>query len=168
MKIAVIYSSITGNTEELVNCLDKLFLSYLAEVELYQVDQFVMSRLTEYDAVVIGTYTWGDGEIPTEMLALYEAFERQEVKHLLTSVVGTGDRFYSHFCGAVDKFRDMLYVQTDLVVTLKIELSPQRSDMERCHKFVELILDRVNSKRLVCSQQSVHHVHSNIQDTFLT
>jgi flavodoxin I len=149
MRIAIIYSSRTGNTEELVNYLYELFLSHLAKVELYRVDQFSLSRLTEYDAVVIGTYTWGDGEIPKEIVPLYEAFENQEVKSILTGVVGTGDRFYSQFCGAVDEFRDMLYVQTDLVVTLKIELLLQRSDMERCHKFVELMLERVSRKSLV-------------------
>lgn len=149
MKIAIVYSSRTGNTEELVNYLYEFFLIRFFNVELIQVDQFPPSRLTEYDAVVIGTYTWGDGQIPSEMLSLYEAFENQEVKHLLTGVVGTGDRFYSQFCGAVDEFRDMLYVQTDLAVTLKIELSPQRGDMERCHKFVELMLERMSRKCLV-------------------
>lgn len=149
MKIAIVYSSRTGNTEGLVNYLYELFLTRFLNVELIQVDQFPLARLTEYDAVVIGTYTWGDGKIPSEMLSLYEAFENQEVKHLLTGVVGTGDRFYPQFCGAVDEFRDMLYVQTDLAVTLKIELSPQRSDMERCHKFFELMLERVSRKCLV-------------------
>jgi len=149
MKIAIVYSSRTGNTEELVNRLYELFLPHFGKVEFVQVDQFPLSRLTEYDAVVIGTYTWGKGEIPTEMLSLYEAFENQEVKHILTGVVGTGDRFYPKFCGAVDEFRDMLYVQTDLVVTLKIELSPQWSDRERCTKFVELLLKRMRKKVLV-------------------
>ena len=146
MKMAIIYSSKTGNTEELIQYLNELFLSHFVKVELYQVGQFSLSRLAEYDAVLIGTYTWGDGEIPSEMLPLYEAFENQNVKHILTGVVGTGDRFYPHFCGAVDEFRDMLYVQTDLAVTLKVELSLQQCDMERCTKFVELILQRMKNK----------------------
>ena len=146
MKIAMVYSSRTGNTEELVNKLYKLFLSQFVKFELYTVEQFPLYRLAEYDVVVIGTYTWGDGEIPPEMILLYEAFENQNVKHILTGVVGTGDRFYPHFCGAVDEFRDMLYVQTDLAVTLKVELSPQQSDKERCTKFVELILERMKNK----------------------
>ena len=91
----------------------------------------------------------GDGEIPTEMIPLYQAFENQNVKHILTGVVGTGDRFYPHFCGAVDEFRDMLYVQTNLTVTLKVELSLQQSDMSRCTKFVELILQRMKKVILV-------------------
>ena len=111
-----------------------------------QWNSFDLHRLAEYDAVVIGTYTWGDGEIPPEMHLLYEAFESRNVKHIITGVVGTGDRFYPHFCGAVDEFRDMLFVRTELAVTLKVELSPQQSDKERCAKFVELILKRIKNK----------------------
>jgi flavodoxin I len=147
MKMAIVYSSRTGNTEELVQDLYELFLSRFVKVELYTVEQFWLDRLAEYDAVVIGTYTWGDGEIPPEMILLYEAFENQNVKHILTGVVGTGDRFYPHFCGAVDEFRDMLHFQTDLAVTLKVELSPQQSDKERCTKFVELILRRMKKNQ---------------------
>ena len=149
MKMAIIYSSRTGNTEELIQYLNELFLSHFVKVDLYQVGKFSLSRLPEYDVVVIGTYTWGKGEIPPEMVLLYEAFENQNVKHILTGVVGTGDRFYSHFCGAVDQFRDMLYVQTNLVVTLKVELSPQQSDRDRCTKFVKLILERMKKVILV-------------------
>ena len=97
MKMAIIYSSKTGNTEELIQYLNELFLSHFVKVELYQVGQFSLSRLPEYDVVVIGTYTWGKGEIPTEMIPLYQAFENQNVKHILTGVVGTGDRFYPIF-----------------------------------------------------------------------
>ncbi len=148
MKIAIVYSSKTGNTEELVKYLYELFSLHFIKIELYHVDQFPLSKLSEYDAIVIGTYTWGDGEIPTEMLPLYEAFEKQEVKHMLTGIVGTGDSLYPQFCGAVDEFRDMLYVQTDLAVTLKVELSPQPSDIKRCCKFVELFVERIRKKQL--------------------
>ena len=52
MKMAIIYSSKTGNTEELIQYLNKLFLSHFVKVELYQVGQFSLSRLPEYDVVV--------------------------------------------------------------------------------------------------------------------
>ncbi len=145
MKAAIVYSSKTGNTEELIQQLYELFLVRSTPIDLYSIRQFPLTQLTEYDAVIIGTYTWGDGDIPTEMLPLYRAFENQEVSKIVTGIVGTGDRFYPEFCGAVDEFRDMLYVQTDLAVTLKVELSPQVSDLERCVKFVELFLERMKN-----------------------
>lgn len=143
IKAAVVYSTRTGNTAELAQYVYERLKLQFDSVVLKQMGQFSLDQLTEYDAIVIGTYSWGDGEIPPEMLPLYEAFENQRVKHLITGVVGTGDSFYPRFCGAVDEFRDMLYVRTDLVATLKVELSPQGNDFERCNQFVELFRKRV-------------------------
>jgi flavodoxin I len=144
MKIALVYSSITGNTEELIYILKELLRIYNMEVTAIRVTDFPLKKLARYDAIVIGTYTWGDGDIPAEMQTLYNAFEVQEVKNVVTGVVGTGDQFYPNFCGAVDKFRDMLFVQTQLAVTLKIELTPQLQDLKRCRKFVDSIIKRLN------------------------
>lgn len=146
MKIALVYSSITGNTEELIYILKELFRIYNMEVTAIRVADFPLEKLARYDAIVIGTYTWGDGDIPDEMQPLYNAFEVQEVKNVVTGVVGTGDQFYPNFCGAVDKFRDMLFVQTQLAVTLKIELTPQLQDLKRCRKFVDSIIKRVDNQ----------------------
>ena len=143
MKIAVIYSSKTGNTQELVETVCKFFLLQSIKVAIYQAEEFPLHTLSDYDGVIVSTYTWGDGEVPAEMKPVYEAFENQEVKHVTTGVLGTGDSFYPYFCGAVDEFRDMLYVHTNLAVTLKVELSPQESDIERSRKFVELFLAKV-------------------------
>ncbi|MFZ7946281.1 flavodoxin domain-containing protein [Neobacillus sp. 19] len=144
MKVAIIYTSKTGNTEELVFVLRDLFLRKKIEVCLFRVEQFPLQDLPAFDAVIIGTYTWRDGEIPVEMLALYRAFETADVKHIVTGVVGTGDSCYPHFCGAVDGFRDMLYVQSHLSATLKIEVALQSKDYERCRGFVDKLWKSLN------------------------
>ena len=140
MKVAVVYSSITGNTLELSTMIYQLLQEKVTDVEMYPVQHFETSNLAQFDRLIIGTYTWGDGIIPSEMEPLYEAIENNNLKHVVTGVFGTGDRFYPNFCGAVDQFRDMLFVQTDLAVTLKVELKPQKRDYARCKKFVELFL----------------------------
>jgi flavodoxin I len=147
MKLAIVYSSKTGNTEEVVHLIQQLFLMNQLEVTLFRVEEFPIDDLPNYHAVVIGTYTWGNGDIPQEMLELYSAFETQDVKRVLTGVIGTGDSGYPIFCGAVDKFKDMLYVQTNLIVTLKIEVSLQMKDIDRCGRFVDIFLDRLRRKQ---------------------
>lgn len=141
-KAALIYSSITGNTEEVVKKLE-LYLSSELLLEVFSVHDFKLNTLTSYDLIIIGTYSWGDGDIPLEMLPLYQAFETEATKQIKTAVFGTGDSFYPHFCGAVNEFRDMLFVQTTLLATLKIELSPQPSDEERMKKFATIMLTKV-------------------------
>jgi flavodoxin I len=143
MKIAIIYTSISGNTKELALLLSSIITQDM-RVELFTINDFNPSEITEYDAIIIGTYTWGDGEIPFEMVKLYKEIESKDVQHIVTGVFGTGDSFYPKFCGAVDTFRDMLYVHTNLAVTLKVELQPQVQDIHRCMQFADKLMVRLN------------------------
>ncbi|PGY08078.1 flavodoxin domain-containing protein [Bacillus sp. AFS031507] len=147
MKIAIVYSSKTGNTEELAQLIFHLFLKKNVMVSLFRIEQFRVRDLSQFEAVVIGTYTWGNGEIPQEMMELYRAFETQDVKKVLTGVIGTGDSGYPKFCGAVDEFKDMLYVHTNLIATLKIEVNLQMKDIDRCSRFVTIFLDQLSRKQ---------------------
>jgi flavodoxin I len=152
MRMAIVYSSKTGNTEEVVHLIWQLFLEEKIDVTLFRVEEFPIMDLTNYEAVVIGTYTWGNGEIPQEMMELYHVFETMEVKKLLSGVVGTGDSGYPKFCGAVDEFKDMLYVHTNLMVTLKLELSLQRNDRVKCQRFVNIFVNELIRRHRIGSQ----------------
>lgn len=143
MNLAIIYTSVTGNTKELAAILGGFIKGFGVDVQMFSIKEFPLRQLGQYDAVVIGTYTWGNGEIPEEMLPLHWAFENQETETIVTGVFGTGDQFYPHYCGAVDKFRDMLFVQSELAVTLKVELTPQLQDLKRCRKFAEIVVSRL-------------------------
>ena len=142
-EIAIVYSSVTGNTKEVAEILYGCMREKGHEATLMEASDFAEAELCCYEAVMVGTYTWGSGEIPKEMQALYEALESQADKTLVTAVFGTGDSFFPNYCGAVDRFRDMLYVKTNLAATLKIELMPQEQDRPRCQKFVEAVLRNI-------------------------
>lgn len=147
MKAAIIYCSLTGNTFDLVQTIAHKFSEKGIQLDPSPISSFPLNTLQDFDLIVVGTYTWGNGEIPKEMLPLYHTFETQQTKHIVTGVCGTGDTFYPHYCGAVDKFRDMLYAQTDLAVTLKVELLPKETDIHRCEQFVDKLLQRYAKKQ---------------------
>ncbi|MGB6406286.1 MAG: flavodoxin domain-containing protein [Planococcus donghaensis] len=138
-RTAIVYASVSGNTEHLAEMLQTAMLNREIPVELYRIDEFSLEELPCFDSVIIGTYTWGSGEIPEEMHKLYQAIEQLGNKELRTAVFGTGDSFFAEFCGAVDRFRDMLYVKTSLIASLKVELMPQPKDVIRCEKLAALI-----------------------------
>ncbi|UII54362.1 flavodoxin domain-containing protein [Cytobacillus spongiae] len=146
MKIAIVYTSISGNTKEVAELLFQQFYQEENHVDLYSIHEFDLARMDEYDALLIGTYTWGDGELPESMWPLYQRIEKEPFPSLITGVFGTGDCFYPKYCGAVDVMKDLLQTQTNLAVTLKIELSPQLQDIGRCEAFVEKIVTRYHSK----------------------
>ncbi|ENH96660.1 flavodoxin [Gracilibacillus halophilus YIM-C55.5] len=137
MKAAIIYTSVTGNTSTLAELIHERMESRGMETDLIPIHEFRPGQLSQYDIIAVGTYTWDNGELPLEMEDLYEAFETEDVKHVTTGVFGTGDSFFAHYCGAVDLFRDMLFAQTSLAVTLKVELTPQQTDLDRCDKFCD-------------------------------
>lgn len=141
------YTSITGNTEGAMNIIRHDLERYTNRCYVYRVEDFPFYDLEIFNGIIIGTYTWGNGDIPYEMVPLYRAFESSRTKDIVTGVFGTGDQCYPHFCGAVDEFRDMLYVQSSLAATLKIELMPQRIDEHRFKRFVEVIAERVNNQK---------------------
>ena len=145
-RVAIVYASVTGNTEDAAETIKTIALEKGLEAELWRVEEFPMAELSRCGIVVVGTYTWGSGEIPREMRGLFEAFEKLGRKELVTAVFGTGDSFFAEFCGAVDRFRDMLYVHTDLTATLKIELRPQEQDYERCEKLIASIEERIEQR----------------------
>ncbi|MDX5476367.1 MAG: flavodoxin domain-containing protein [Bacillaceae bacterium] len=144
MKAVIVYTSVTGNTETLAKMIQSSLMSYFECVDIFKIEEFSLGKMEEYAVVVIGTYTWGNGAIPKEMVELYTAFEALDTKHITTGVFGTGDTFYPHYCGAIDKFRDMLFIQTNLAVTLKVELLPQAQEEKKCRKFAKILFERLN------------------------
>lgn len=138
----MVYASRTGNTKQLAYLLKGELEKVTSKTNVVRVEDFHTDRLCDYQLCVIVTYTWGNGEMPREMLGLFEAIEHQPPSSLVTGIAGTGDQCYPYFCGAVDRFRDMLYVHTKLAVTLKVELAPQRSDAEKCKKFADKLIEK--------------------------
>lgn len=140
MKAAIIYSSITGNTVTLAEAIELEMRQNKIDVDLIPINELDYQQLSCYDTIVIGTYTWGTGDLPPEMDELFFTIETRDFQHVTTGVFGTGDSFYPYFCGAVDLFRDMLYVHTNLAVTLKVELLPQSEDLAKVKTFCQRLV----------------------------
>ncbi|MBU5595637.1 flavodoxin domain-containing protein [Amphibacillus sp. MSJ-3] len=145
MKAAIIYTSVTGNTAVLAEEIYIEMNHHIDDIDFLTIDQVDFDALPDYDIIAIGTYTWGSGELPVEMDELFWEIEERDLQHVITGVFGTGDRFYPYFCGAVDQFRDMLYVQSQLAVTLKVELLPQGEDLKKVPIFCERLLSKLVS-----------------------
>ncbi|HSP21208.1 MAG TPA: flavodoxin domain-containing protein [Planococcus sp. (in: firmicutes)] len=145
-RVAIVYASATGNTKAVAEILQHICRREWVSVSIFAINDFPLAELSRYDVVIVGTYTWGSGEIPKELRGLFAAFENLGNKSLVTAVFGTGDSCYAEFCGAVDRFRDMLFVHTDLAATLKIELLPQPADYARCQKLITAISRKISER----------------------
>lgn len=141
MRIALVYHSSGGNTKALAEIITGLMP---LNIDVFQMKDFDAVELEKYEGLIVGSYTWGDGDLPVRAKQFYQKLEYLDVSHLTTAVFGTGETNYRVFCGAVDKFAALLNQKSNLVVTLKIEQMYQLTDVERIQKFCSIYTSKLS------------------------
>lgn len=143
MRIAVVYASGSGNTKALTDQIVNRLGGYVKVFDVKDVD---VTKLVNFDVLIVGSYTWGDGDLPVRMKKFYERLETVDISHMKTAVFGTGETGYFHYCRAVDMLRDMLFAKSEkLLVTLKVEQMFSESDVPRIDRFAEIVNEYVSS-----------------------
>jgi flavodoxin I len=143
LKIAVIYASMSGNTEAIADIIatdlrgqnHDVFLNDIVSVQ-------TASELLNYDLTFIGMYTWGDGDYPDECLDMMEELEQLDLEKHPFAIFGSGDTSYPDFCGALDQLQKLIEEQggESVVEPLKIEFNPEPEDEAEIKKFVSEVL----------------------------
>lgn len=136
-KFAVIYVSLTGNTEEMAELIADGIRESGAEVELKTVENSHAEQLLEYRGYLLGAYTWGDGEMPDEFLDFCDEMNEVDLQGSRASVFGSGDSGYEIYCGAVDQLEDKLRTCGAMLLqeSLKVEYGPSTDEKVLCREF---------------------------------
>ncbi|UJL46704.1 flavodoxin domain-containing protein [Virgibacillus sp. NKC19-16] len=143
-KLLMLYASGTGNTELMAEAM----VAYLENknhavvTKTFDFDPIDVAELLEYDAILIGTHTWDDGDLPYEVEDFYEELDDVAITGKLFGVFGSADSFYDTYGGAVDLMADRLSKAGAVLVPeqLKVDLEPDRVDIERCEQLAETVL----------------------------
>lgn len=145
-KTVIIFASMGGNTEEIATIVANTLKQHGEDVTTIDImDSPEVEILQEYDRILLGAYTWGDGDLPDDFLDFYDGLETIDLTGKHAATFGSGDTGYPAFCGAVDLLQDKLVESgaTVPVEGLKIELFPEGEEVERCEKFAEDFLQSV-------------------------
>lgn len=131
------FASLSGNTEYAARTIEKGLLSQGVYADIYDLAEMDANQLRDYDGIILGTYSWGDGDVPEECLDFYDGLEALHLDEKLIAVFGTGDPSYPDFCGAVDRLYDQLMNSGANIVMdrLKIELDPVGEEYQLCLQF---------------------------------
>lgn len=137
MNILMVYASMTGNTEEMAEAIAEGVREEGAELEMKEVLDADASELEEYDGILLGAYTWGDGELPDEFLDFYDDMDGLDLKGKTAAVFGSCDSSYPAYGAAVDTLIDKLKELGAAIVLegLKVELTPSDEEREACKAF---------------------------------
>ena len=90
MKIGLFYATDTGNTRTVAKLIKQQLAE--AEVKLYNVTKATTEDLQGCDALIFGTPTLGDGELPETLEAFLPTLESAELSDKPVALFGLGDQ----------------------------------------------------------------------------
>ena len=124
-KAILIYGSTTGNTETLAEGVVSGLKRDGTEVTVKDVTEADVNKLLDYDVIVLGSSTWGDGELQDDFLDFYDKMDKVSLTGKKAAVFGPGDKesYPDTYCEAVNILEDKLkkYGAEIIVKSFKID-----------------------------------------------
>ncbi|XOQ15256.1 MAG: flavodoxin [Shouchella clausii] len=152
MRVLIVFASMSGNTEDMAELIKAELATNGVEMDMEEMDGYNASELLNYDGVLIGSYTWGDGDLPYEAEDFAEELAELDLTGVIAAVFGSGDRVYPAFCEAVHTFESILKNGGATVTAkgLEIEFDPN-TDEERaaCRSFANTFLTALKQRQMV-------------------
>ncbi|MCQ6279623.1 flavodoxin [Bacillus sp. EB600] len=133
----IVYASMTGNTEEIANLIGEGILQAGAAVDQKDILEVDVKELSNYEGILLGAYTWGDGDLPDEFLDFYEEMDSLDLTGIRSAAFGSCDSSYEHRGRAVDLLLTKLSeLGADIVLDgLKIDMAPTSAEKDQCIQF---------------------------------
>lgn len=141
----IVYASMTGNTEEIADIVAEAFENLDIEVEINECTQVDPEDFEDADICVIATYTYGDGELPDEIVDFYEELQEINLSEKTYGVCGSGDTFYDEFCKSVDDF-DAVFTKIGAIKgadSVKVDLAAEEEDIQNLEAFAKKLAEAV-------------------------
>lgn len=146
MKIGIFYGSTTGVTEAVAERIAKKL--GVASADVHNVGSATAVDAVDYDALLLGTSTWGAGELQDDWYDFLDQLKSQDLTGKKVALFGCGDSssFSDTFCSAMGEIHDGL-AATGCTFVGQVDASGYTYDdsaAESGGKFVGLALDEVN------------------------
>lgn len=100
-KTGIFYGSTTGTTESVARLIaDKLGI---APADIHEVTQLDTALAESYDALILGTSTWGDGELQDDWYDGLKVLQGAHLSGKIVALFGCGDSesYSDTFCDAM-------------------------------------------------------------------
>lgn len=139
----IVFASMTGNTEEIAEVISDALSDLNVDVTMANCDEADANDFQDVDICVVATYTYGDGDVPDDIMDFYEDLADENLEGKIYGVAGSGDTFYDYFCKAVDDF-DARFAETGATKgaeSVKVELSPETEDINRLEAFAKQLVE---------------------------
>jgi flavodoxin I len=142
MDTIIVYTSMTGTTEAMAEMIGKKLTESGENVVIKDALEVLATEILKYELILIGSYTWGDGDLPDEMVPFYEEVMEIDLTCKMAAVFGPGDSTYYHFAHSVDLWEEALKQQGAVILTegLKVDRWAFEDTEIVCSHFCDEIL----------------------------
>ena len=143
-KAILVYGSTIGNTEVLSKSVEEGLKISDVEVVVKNVETASVEELKDYDVIILGCSTWGEGELQDDFVSFEEEMEKISLNGKKAAVFGPGDSetYPDTFCEAVDILEKRLRnCGAEIVIdSLKIDGDIEESKREEAKNWGEKIV----------------------------
>lgn len=148
-RIGIFYGSTTGNTEGVAN---KIAAELdVASADVHDVSSTAPSEIGDYDVLIFGASTWGDGDLQDDMHDFLDGVRSLDLSKKEAALFGCGDDTMSDtFCNGVGRMYEMLS-DTGVKFIGSFNASGfdfNHSDADLDGKIVGLLIDNMNHENL--------------------
>ncbi len=143
--IGVFYGSTTGTTAEVAGRIAEAL--GVADADVHNVAETAPSAVGDYDILVLGSSTWGSGELQDDWVDFLDGLEMLALNGKKIALFGCGDETMSDtFCGAVGILYDRLQrTGAEFIAPFNTDgYHYDRTPAEKDGKIVGLLIDEVN------------------------
>lgn len=100
-KIGIFYGSSTGTTEDLARRIAKRL--DVDNSDIHDASNITEAMVERYDVLVMGSSTWGDGELQDDWYDGVKAIKKADLSHKFVALFGCGDSesYSDTFCDAI-------------------------------------------------------------------
>lgn len=107
-KVILVYGSMTGNTETLSQSVQEGLKISGVDVLVKSASDIQPDELKNYDGIILGCSTWGDGELQDDFISFEKQMGNIKLDGKKAACFGPGDSAYPQFCKAVDILEERL------------------------------------------------------------
>ena len=148
MATAIFFASSTGNSEEIASKIASL----LNNIEVFDLSGTKIEKINDYDKIIFGGSTWGDGELNDDWEDVWGDFCKLDFSSKTIALFGLGDQesYSDEFCSALGLIYEQVKSMNANVIgfTSSEGYYHDASKAQIDDKFVGLVIDEDNQSDL--------------------
>ncbi len=165
MATAIFYTTSTGTTTEIAEKISHA----LGDIEVFDLGDTSVEKINDYDKVIIGVSTWGEGELNDDFEDIWDDFTELDLSSKTIALFGLGDQegYADEFCNALGVIYDHIKTTGANIIGFtstdgyEYDISTAVVD----GKFVGLVIDEDNQDDL--TDERIENWTENIKSDIL-